>query len=331
MEFHMLPFVIQRVFNMIPVFLGATLLVFIVVQLAPGDFLDAKKLDPKTTPGTIERLERQYGLDQPLPVQYTLWIGNLLRGNLGYSFEAERPVIEVIAAPVTNSMILVIGNLILLYVIAIPVGIYSAIRQYSLGDKIISLVSYFFLGFPSFFLALIVIYGLLVYKWTTGSLLLPVGGMTSMEFDTFGPVQKVLDVLWHMIAPLIVTTIIDVAGFSRFMRTQMLEYLSQDYIRTARAKGLAERTVIYKHTLRNAITPFIASIGGLLPALIGGAGFVEFVFNWPGITPTLIAAFNSQDLYVFVSFSAISLVLLLIGNIISDLALAAVDPRIRYT
>lgn len=326
----MLPFIARRLLNLIPVFFGATLLVFMVIQLAPGDFLDAKRLDPKTKPETIERLERQFGLDKDPLTQYVLWVRNLMTGDLGVSFEAERPVMEVIGRPILNSMILVIGNIILLYAIAIPIGVYSAVRQYSLGDKAISLASYFFLGFPSFFLALIVIYGLLEFKWRTGNFLLPVGGMTSTNFETLSPVQKVLDIAWHAIAPLIVTTVIDIAGFTRFMRTQMLEFLGQDYIRTARAKGLSERLVVYKHALRNAITPFIAGIGGILPALLGGAGFVEFVFNWPGIFPTLLQAFNTQDLYVYTGFIAMSLFLLIVGNIISDILLAVVDPRIRY-
>lgn len=326
----MLVFVLRRLLNLVPVFFGSTILVFVILQAAPGDFLDARRLDPRTKPETIERLERKFGLDQPVLVQYGYWVRNLVSGDLGTSFTFDRPVSEIIARPVQNSMILVIGNIILLYLLAIPIGVYGAVRQYSAGDKAISLASYFFLGFPTFFLSLIVVYLLLQYKFATGNFLLPVGGMTSDNFDGLSPWGQFWDIAWHAAAPLFAATLGDIAGFTRFMRGQMLEFLSQDYIRTARSKGLSERTVVYKHALRNAVTPFIAGIGGTLPALIGGAGFVEFVFNWPGIFPVILQAVTSQDLYLYVGFLAITLLLLIIGNIVSDVLLAVVDPRIRY-
>jgi peptide/nickel transport system permease protein len=326
----MLGFMLRRFLNLIPVFIGATILVFLVIQAAPGDFLDARKLDPRTTPATIERLERQFGLDKSLPEQYVRWLGNFLRGDLGVSFDSNVPVWDLIAPRIGNSALLVFGELFFLYLIAVPIGIYGAVRQYSLGDKAISLLSYFFIGFPSFFLALIIIYGLVTYKLQTGNLLLPVGGMTSENHDSLGFVGKILDVLWHALAPMLALLIGDIAGLSRTFRAQMLEFLNQDFVRTARAKGLSERTVIYKHTLRNALTPFIAGIGGLLPAILGGAGFVEVVFNWPGLTPVFLDALNSQDIYVNLSVAAVSLVLLVVGNLVSDFLLAAVDPRIRY-
>jgi peptide/nickel transport system permease protein len=326
----MLPFILKRIFNLIPVFFGATLLVFFIVAAAPGDFLADLRQDPNVSQETLQRLERRFGLDQPIPVQYFYWLRNIVVGDLGTSFTFDRPVIEVISPRIVNSMILVIGNILLLYAIAIPLGIFGAIRQYSLGDKTISIFSYLFLGFPSFFLGLIVVYLILQLQFLAGRPIFPVNGMTSVDHDGFNFIQKFLDIAWHAIMPILVITITGVASFSRFMRGQMLEFLNQDYIRTARAKGLAERTVIYKHTLRNAIVPFIASIGGILPGLIGGAGFVEYVFNWPGITPMLIEAINRVDVYLYTGFIALTLVLLIFGNLISDLLLAAVDPRIRY-
>jgi peptide/nickel transport system permease protein len=325
-----LPFVLKRFLHLIPVFLGATMLSFFIIQAAPGDFLDQRRLDTRTKPETIDRLERKFGLDQPVPVQYLIWLRNVATGDLGTSFDYDRPVVEVILPKIANSLVLVVGNIALLWLISIPLGVYGAVRQYSLGDQTVSLASYFFLGFPGFFLGLIVIYLLLQFKFATGFFLLPVAGMTSQDFESFTPAQKVLDVLWHSIAPMLTVTVIGVAGFSRFMRAQMLDVLDAEYIRTARAKGLSERLVIYKHALRNAITPFVSGIGGILPALIGGAGFVEVVFNWPGMTPMLLGAINSQDLYVFVGVIAITLVLLIIGNLLSDLLLAVTDPRVRF-
>ena len=326
----MLPFVVRRFLNLIPVFVGATLLAFLIVQAAPGDFLDARRLDSRARPESIERLERKFGLDRPVPVQYALWLRNVVTGDLGLSFDYDRPVLEVLAPKMLNSLVLVVGNIVLLFAVAVPVGVYGAVRQYSLGDKAISMASYLFLGFPSFFLALIVVYLLLQWKYATGFFLLPVGNMTSDGFERLSPVGRALDVLWHAAAPVVTVTIIGVAGLSRQVRAQMLEFLDADFVRTARAKGLAERRVIYKHALRNAITPFIAGIGGILPALVGGAGFVEVVFNWPGVTPLILSAVNSQDLYLFVGSIAVTLVLLIAGNLASDLLLAAVDPRVRF-
>ncbi len=326
----MLGFIARRFMNLIPVFIGATILVFLLIQAAPGNFLDARKLDARTTSTTIERLERQFGLDKSLPEQYVLWLGNFVTGNLGISFDSNIAVWDLIAPKISNSALLVFGELILLYLIAVPIGIYGAVRQYSLGDKAISLVSYFFIGFPSFFLALLIIFGLVWFKLSTGSFLFPTGGMTSENHASLGFFAQVLDIIWHLTAPMIALLIGDIAGLSRTFRAQMLEFLNQDFVRTARAKGLPERVVIYKHTLRNALTPFIAGIGALLPAILSGAGFIEVVFNWPGLTPVFLEAIDSQDLYVLLSTTAVSLVLLVIGNLISDFLLAVVDPRIRY-
>ncbi|NJK44509.1 MAG: ABC transporter permease [Pleurocapsa sp. SU_196_0] len=326
----MLPFILKRLLNLIPVFLGATFMVFVILQVAPGDFLDARRLDPRTTPATIERLERQFGLDQPIPVQYVRWLANFMQGNLGTSFDSNIPVAELVVPKIGNSAILTFGNTILIFLIGIPIGIYGAVRQYSLGDKTISLISYFFLGFPNFFFGLLVIFGLLQIQYALGRPLFPIGGMTSSNFDSLNGFQQFLDILWHTAMPMMVLLIGDVAGFTRGLRAQMLEYLNQDYVRTARAKGLTERTVIYRHTLRNAITPFVAGIGNLLPAILAGAGTIELLFNWPGLFPVFLESLNSQDIYVTLSVGAISLVLLVVGNLIADFLLAVVDPRIRY-
>jgi peptide/nickel transport system permease protein len=326
----MFAFIVKRLFHLIPVFFGATILVFLIIQASPGNYFDEMRQDPNTKPETVARLERQYGFDQPVYVQYFLWAKGVLVGNFGESFKYKNEVTKVIARPVQNSMVLALGNIILLYALAIPIGIYGAVRQYSTGDKVISVITYFFLGFPSFFLGLIVIYLILQLQYLVGRPLLPVGGMTSSGVDQMTPINQVLDIAWHAIAPIIVVTIREVASLSRFMRGQMLEYMNQDYIRTARAKGLVERVVIYKHAFRNAVTPFIATIGGLLPALIGGVGFVEVVFNWPGITPMYLEAIAAKDIYLVTGFIAITLILLIIGNLLSDLLLAVVDPRVRY-
>ena len=333
----MIPYVIRRVLHLIPTFIGATLLAFLISQLVPGDFFAAKALEPNVRPETIERLRAQYGLDQPMLVQYVRWMSNLVRGDLGLSFSSNQPVTAVIARPIRNSMVLVVLSIVLLWAMAIPLGVYSAVRQYSLGDQAVSAASYFGLAIPNFFFAQVLILGLFVLRGLTrdtigfNQVLLPVAGMTSNGFENLTPIRQALDIAWHAIMPAFVVATSGIAGFTRVLRAQMIEHLGSDFIRTARAKGLGPRAITYKHALRPALIPFVAGIGGLLPSLIGGAGLVEVVVSWPGITPRLLDAIGRQDLYVVLGFLVISTLLLMIGNLASDLLLAVVDPRIRYS
>lgn len=332
----MFAFIVRRLFNLIPTFIGATLLAFVISQLVPGDFLTQRALEPNVRPETIERMRTQFGLDLPWPVQYVRWMGSLAQGDLGMSFSSNQPVRNLITQPILNSMLLVVLSLIMLYGAAIPLGVYSAVRQYSAGDQIVSAVSYFGLAIPNFFFAQVLILLLFVLRgWTRetfgfNQLLLPVAQMTSSDFGDWPWYRQWWDVLWHALMPAFVIATAGIAGFTRVLRAQMIEYLSSDFIRTAWAKGLGQRTVTYKHALRPAVIPFIAGIGAILPILIGGAGLVEIVVSWPGITPTLLAAITRQDIYVVLGLVVITTVLLMIGNLISDLLLAVVDPRIRY-
>jgi peptide/nickel transport system permease protein len=327
----MFTFIIRRLFAMVPVFLGGTILLFALMQLAPGDMLSNLRQNPKVKPETIVRLEKKFLLDKPIPVQYGAWLFNLVQGDLGNSFvNGDQPVVDVIKRPIGNSLWIVIPVLILSYLLAIPLGIFSALRQNQAPDIAVGVTAFFLAAFPDFFLGLIIVFLLLNFKFATGFALLPLGGMTSDTFDFMNPVQQVLDILLHATAPIITILLSSVAISSRFYRAQIIECLGQDYIRTAKSKGLSERVVMYKHVLRNASVPFIASIGGTLPGLIGGAGLIEIIFNWPGITPTILSALGAKDVYLYVGFVAITLVLLVIGNLIADLLLAVVDPRIRY-
>lgn len=326
----MTAYILRRILYLVPTFFGATFLAFLIIQLAPGDYLTQLELDPKVTPETIARLRSQFGLDRPIHEQYLLWMHNLLHLNLGYSFAYQAPVLDIVLPRVVNSMVIVVPATLFLFLVAIPVGIYGALRQYSLGDRVVSFLAYIGLAIPNFFLALIFMYLILQVYFRTGVMVFPVSGMTSSGFEQFDSWKKILDIAWHAVIPIIVVTTSDIAGFSRVMRGQMLEVLSQDYIRTARAKGLAERVVVYKHALRNAVIPFVANIGGILPGLISGAGLVEVVMAWPGITPLLLDSLQQQDLYMVAGFLTIGLILLMVGNLLSDLLLTWVDPRIRY-
>jgi peptide/nickel transport system permease protein len=325
----MTAFIIRRIVSSIPTLIGASILIFFITQAAPGDFLrGARTLTMQ--PETIANLRRIFGLDEPIHVQYFLWLRNMLQGDFGLSFTYRAPVLDIIVPRIVNSLYLVLLATVFLYFIAVPIGIYGAVRQYSLGDKITSFLSYIFLGTPNFFLALLALYVILQVNFATGWGI-PLTGMTSpnhMRLDAWG---RFLDILAHLAIPAFIVVMSDIAGLSRYLRGQMLEYLGADYIRTARSKGLREFVVIYKHTLRNAIIPFIATIGGLLPALFSGAGLVEVVFAYPGITPMFINAINQQDIFIIAGFGMLTTVLLIVGNLLGDLLLAVVDPRIQYS
>ncbi len=331
-----IPFIIRRFFQLIPTFIGATMLAFLISQLVPGDFFQKKALEPNVRPETIQRLRAQYGLDKPAYVQYLRWMASILKGDLGLTFTSNQPVIARIARPIRNSMYLVLLSIVMLWAVSIPLGVYSAVRQYSVGDQVVSAFAYFGLAIPNFFFAQVLVLVLFLLRtWTRhtfgfNDVLLPVAGMTSSNYLQMPGWRQVVDVVWHMLLPAFVIATAGMAGFTRVLRGQMIEYLSSDFIRTAQAKGLGARKVTYKHALRPAIIPFVAGIGNLLPTLIGGAGLVEVVMSWPGITPTFLNAISQQDIYVVLGLLVVSTLLLMIGNLLSDLLLAAVDPRIRY-
>ncbi|MGL4611032.1 MAG: ABC transporter permease [Trueperaceae bacterium] len=333
----MILYIIRRFFHLIPTFLGGTLLAFLVTQLVPGDYFTTMAINSGAKPETIERMREQFGLDDPMLVQYLRWMGNLLQGNLGYSFDSNQPVTNLLTRPIYNSMILVVFSLVILYALAIPLGVYAATRQYSFGDQIISIIGYFALAIPNFFAALLLISLLFTLRrWTSNTfgfdeLILPVAKMTSNHYNTLSVWGKFWDIMWHALLPSFVVALSGIAGLTRVLRAQMIEFLQSDFIRTAKSKGLSEHTVVYKHALRSAIIPFVAGIGGLLPGLIGGAGLVEVVLAWPGITSVFLNSIGRQDIYVVLGFLVISSLLLMIGNLLSDLLLALADPRIRYT
>jgi len=320
----------RRLLQFIPTFLISTLVLFFIVQAAPGDFLTQLSQNPRVTPEKLAQLKINYLLDRPEWVQYIRWLTNFIRGNLGISFAANQPVWDLVAPRLWNSLILVIISTVLTYAIGLLIGIYGALRPYSLPDRIISVLAYFGLGIPSFFFALLVIYGLVVLKQNTGWDV-PITGKSSGALQNAGFFRNGWDVFLHALAPSIVLALRSISSESRFIRGQMLEVMGQDYIRTARAKGLNDSIVTYKHAFRNASLPLVATLGSLLPFLIGGAGFVEVVFAWPGLTPLLLDSLGNQDLYVIVSTAALTSLLYIIGNILADILLAAVDPRIRYS
>jgi peptide/nickel transport system permease protein len=350
----MTQYLLRRFLQLIPTFIGATLLAFIIIQLTPGDFTDRFALDPNADAEQLQRLRERFGLEDPVLVQYFKWMwGILTAGYLGESFTYRAPVTDIIIPLIINSFTLVLISLILTYLLAIPIGIYQAVNQYKFGDQVWSFFAVVGLAIPNFFFILLLIVGVLYLQaplreiaqgnaWykpildflsydLRNGLLFPVGGMRTTEiYDSLTWWQQIGDRLWHLILPTIVITTAGLSSLVRVVRGQVLDFLQSDFVRTARAKGLSERVVIYKHVLRNAISPVISGIGTVLPELVTGAGLVEFVYRWPGITPGFVIAIQQRDLYVVMGLLVLSAILLMIGNLISDVLLALVDPRIRY-
>lgn len=326
----MIPYIIRRFINLIPTFLLATFLAWVVIEIAPGDFASQFAFD-QVDKGKAERIREVLGLNEPWPVRYLYWLRNVvLHFDLGTSMVSKGDVTSLIVPRMLNSLYLLLPATLLTFLIAIPIGVYSALRKYSLGDRFLTVFSLIGLAVPNFFLALLVLAFAVQWFQSYHWFLLPTGGMTSTNFNQLSLWGKALDFLWHLIAPLLVVALSSLAFTSRIMRGEMLEVMGQDYIRTAKAKGLSEQSVNYKHGLRNAILVIVATIGGILPGLISGAGTVEFVLRWPGITPLFISSIFAQDVYVIMALLTILTIFLMIGNLLSDLALALIDPRIRY-
>ena len=297
---------------------------FALIQLTPGNFFDALKLDPQVSAETIRHYERLYYLDKPLIQQYFYWLKNLLHFNLGYSFYYNCPVSGIIAGRLFNTFLLSFSSLLVTWFLAIPLGIVMAVHRNRFIDKVLSFFSFVSLSIPSFFLAILLLY----FASRIG--ILPLGGMQSVHFDQLSVVGKALDILKHLIIPTIVISLSAVASLQRIMRGNLLEVLRQQYILAARAKGLPENRVIYVHALRNAINPLITMLGYSLSGLLSGAALIEIICNWPGLGSVLLTAVRAKDLYLVMASMLMGGVLLFLGNLFADILLAWSDPRIRY-
>ena len=326
----MIPYIIRRILNLIPTFFVATFLAWCVIELAPGDFASQFAFD-QVDVNKAERIRESLGLDDPWYIRYLYWLRNVVTGlDFGTSMTTKGDVSNLIWPRMVNSLWLLLPATVLTYLVAIPIGVYSALRKYSIGDRILTVFSLIGLAVPNFFLALLVVAFAVQWFQNFDYLLIPTGGMTSSVYSQLSFWGKTTNFLWHLVAPMLVVALSSLAFITRIMRGEMLEVMGQDYIRTARAKGLSQRVVNYKHALRNAILVIVATIGGILPGLISGAGTVEYVLRWPGITPLFISSIYAQDAYVVMAFLTILVVLLMVGNLVSDVALALIDPRIRY-
>jgi len=301
---------------------------FLIIELPPGDFLTIRiqELQARgdlSAQNRIEQLQTRYGLDRPLLERYWIWISNFVRGDFGESFKYERPVADLLKERIALTIVLSLTALIVTWAIAIPIGIYSATHQRSVGDQVLTSFSFLGLGIPDFLLALIVLF-VAAYIFNQD-----VGGLFSAQYaDAPWSMGKVWDLFKHLWLPAIIISVTHTAGLMRIMRGNLLDVLGMPFVQAARARGLDEKTVIRKHAVRMAINPLITILGASLPALIGGEALVSIVLNLPTMGPLFVESLQSQDLYMAGTSIVMFTLILLVGNLLADIALAVVDPRI---
>jgi peptide/nickel transport system permease protein len=324
----MIGYLVRRLLGAIPLLLGILTIIFFVVHLAPGD-PTARFFNPNVSPEVIEQMRRNLGLDQPLHIQYWRWLSSFLTGDFGYSFGQMRPIGEILPEVLWNTLQLTLVSLVVIFAVGMLIGIVQAVRQYSLADNVLTFAALFFYSMPSFWFALMLI--LIFSRGADAGWLFnwPASGMTSIEYEYLSPMGKAGDRLAHLMLPAIALGIGSAAGVARYMRGSMLEVIHQDFIRTARAKGLSERTVIFKHALRNALIPIITLVGLYLPFLLSGAVLVETIFAWPGMGRAIVEAILARDYPMVMATSFVIAAIVVLGNLLSDVLYAVVDPRIR--
>ncbi|MCS7164582.1 MAG: ABC transporter permease [Thermodesulfovibrio sp.] len=321
----MLSYLIKRLLLMIPILFGITLICFIVINLAPGSpAMFQEELSPKASPEAVQALKKLYGLDKPLHERYINWLKMVFTLDLGKSFVDGRKVEDKIKERLPITITLNLLSLIFIFIVAIPIGVYSALRPGSIFDR--ALTFFVFTGFsvPTFWLALL---AMIVFGVNLGWL--PISGIQSIGVEKMPFHERVIDYIKHLILPVTIMSFSGLAGMSRYTRSSMLEVLNQDYIRTARAKGVPERVVIFRHALRNALLPVITLLGLSIPGLIGGSVIFESIFSIPGMGQLFYSSAMARDYPTIMGILLIGALLTLIGNLIADIAYFIVDPRIR--
>ena len=321
----MFSYLTKRVLLMIPLIFGITLITFTVIHLAPGNPVEVQtEMSLKVTAQAKENLKKLYGLDKPLHVQYLDWITRFVKLDFGKSFVDGRNVLDKIAERIPITLTINILSMLIIFLIAIPIGILSATKQYSLFDKLSTV--FVFIGFstPTFWLALLL---MILFGVTMG--ILPISGIQSIDVSDMGPFERLLDWIRHLILPVGISAFGGIAGLSRYSRSSMLEVIRQDYIKTARAKGLKESKVIFRHAFRNALMPIVTILGLSVPGLIGGGVIFETIFAIPGMGQLFYASTMARDYPTIMGILVIGAILTLFGNLIADISYALVDPRVR--
>lgn len=326
----MLRFLLKRLLFAIPTLIAVSIVAFIIIQLPPGDYLTTLMADwasqgGAVEAGTVAAMRERYGLDQPIYIQYWKWISNIvMHGDFGISFELNKPVTEVIWGRLGFSFLLALLTLCFVWLLAIPIGIISAVRQYSITDYGVTFVAFFFLAVPDFLLALVSMYVLATYFGQS------VGGLFSPQFvDAPWSLERIGDFLAHVWLPVVVIGIGSLAALVRIMRANLLDELHRPYVTTARAKGMSELELLIRYPVRMALNPLISTLGWILPAVVSGEIIVSVVMSLPTTGPLLLRALLAQDMYLAGSLILLISVLTIIGTLISDILLAIADPRIR--
>jgi peptide/nickel transport system permease protein len=313
-------YVSRRLIQAVPLLLGITVIVFALLKTIPGGPLAAYEANPSVTPEDMRRLEHALGLDQPVPIQYVSWLGHFLTGDWGYSLATSQPVLSMIGSRLPNTLWLMTTVYIVTLVVSLPIGVFTAVRQYSWFDHITTGATFAAFSMPTFWLGL-----LLIITFGLTFRLLPLGGMLAPgEPFTIGDLAR------HLVLPVVTLSLVQIGVYVRFLRASMLETTGQDYMRTARSKGLSERRVIWRHGLKNAAIPFITVAALELPELFAGAVVTEQIFGWPGMGRLFIDSATRLDYPVLMGIIAISAALVVLANLLADVLYGYLDPRIRY-
>jgi peptide/nickel transport system permease protein len=316
-------FILKRLLHMIPILLGVSLLTFLLMSLTPGGYFENLRQNPQISPETIARLKAQYHLDKPWYVQYVFWLKSCAQLDFGYSVQYKISATTLIFTRLWNTFILSFFGLLIAWLVAVPLGVWAAVKRDTWVDRGCSFIAFVGLSIPDVLLALLA----LLFAASTGWF--PVGGAQSALYDLMPPMQQFWDRAHHLVLPALVLAAADLAGIMRKMRSNLLDTLRAEYVTAARAKGLPEGWVIYKHALRNAINPLLTIFGYSLAALLSGAFIVENIMAWPGLGRLTMEAFFAKDSFLVVDCVVMATALLIVGNFIADLLLAWSDPRIR--
>ena len=316
----MLRYILKRLLLMLPILLGITILVYVIASLCPGTPLTMLLQDPQVTQADIAAAEARYGLDQPVIVQYLRWLGNCLKGNLGYSYRTGQPVIELIGERIGPTLVLTLTGTAIALLIAIPLGVLAALKPYTGFDYAASGFSFLGAAAPNFFVGLVFIY---LFAVKLG--ILPTGGMYSNSGG-----GGALDYLKHLLMPALVVAFGSMGMYIRQTRSSVLEVLGEEYVRTARAKGVTERRVVVRHALRNALIPVVTQLGLSIPTLIGGTVVTEQVFSWPGLGTLMVFSIQARDYQAIMGITVVIAVVVMLGNMLVEILYGVLDPRIRH-
>ena len=322
-------YLVKRLVYIVFVFFIISILMFFIYKSMPGDPVtmmlgeSRNSMKPEAYQALYDRTRQELGLDKPLVIQYLIWIGNMLTGDFGYSTQYKRQVVDVIGTPMLNTLMLNALSMIVTFVVAIPLGIATAVRKNSVFDKFVQVITIVGYSLPSFIIAL-----LFIFAFSVKIPIFPISGVRTAGFEGNG-FQMAMDTLWHMALPVIVMSISGIGSITRYVRAEMIDVLRMDYIKTARAKGLKEKTVIYMHAFRNALIPIVTIATAWVVALFGGSVVIENVFLWPGLGQMLINGLLQRDFSIVLTMQMFYVVLSLTGNVIMDIAYTIVDPRVR--